>query len=292
MEFKKLLFVTKFNDLSFNALQSFLCLRKAALSHVVLANVIEREKVTMHRGVGYQKTEELRLRETANIRFIDWAETLFEQGLEVGVYIVVGNLVRKVIDAARKEEADLIVIGRSRQGFLEQLYSGSHITELLRRSSIPVMVYKPPSDRIDRIDKPFERPLLATDWSPTSLLAAQYLMSLGGVIKKALIVHVTNEKELKGSGMEIQRVRKDYRAKLDDIVEQFEAKGIDASGHLYIGEAVAEIERAAQEHQASTIVLGSSGLSPWQERWLGSVPRAIAEKSDYPTLVIPPIKGG
>lgn len=292
MEFKKLLFVTKFNDLSFNALQSFLCLRKAALSHIVLANVIEREKVAMHRGLGYQKSEEIRLRETANIRFIDWAETLFEKGLEVGVYIVVGNMVRKVIEAAKKEEADLIVIGRSPQRLLEQLYSGSHVTELIRQSAIPVMVYKPPSDKIDLIDKPFDRPLLATDWSPASLRAADILLSLKGIIKKALVVHVTNEKELKGSAMEIQKVRKTYRAKLDEVVERFEAEGIDASGHLYIGNAEEEIERAAQEHQASTIVLGSSGLSPWRERWLGSVPQAIAEKSDYPTLVVPPLQTG
>ena len=43
--------------------------------------------------VGYRKDEEIRLREAANIRFIDWSENLFEQGLEVGVYIVVGTLV-------------------------------------------------------------------------------------------------------------------------------------------------------------------------------------------------------
>ncbi len=287
MDFKKLLFVTKFNDLSFNALQSFLVLRKAALNHVVLANVIEREKVSMHRGLGYQKTEEIRLRETANIRFIDWAENLFEQGMEVGVYIVVGNLVSKVIEAARREEADLIVIGRSHQRFLEQLYAGSHVTELIRQSAIPVMVYKPPSDKIELLDRPFERPLLATDWSAASLRAIDCLISLKNVVKKVIIVHVTNEKELKGSAMEIQKVRKTCRTHLGDIARRFETQGIDASGHLYIGDAAEEIEKAAQEHQASTIVLGSSGLSPWRERWLGSVPQTIAEKSDYPTLVIP-----
>jgi hypothetical protein len=83
MEIKKLLFVTKFEEMGFDALQSLLSLTKAALNHVVFVNVIEREKVAMHRGVGYQKKEEIRLRETANIRFIDWAEDLFEQGMEV-----------------------------------------------------------------------------------------------------------------------------------------------------------------------------------------------------------------
>lgn len=290
MEIQKLLFVTKFNDLSFNALQSLLCLRDASLNHVVLANVIEREKVAMHRGLGYQKSEEVRLRETANIRFIDWAENLFEQGIEVGVYIVVGNLVHKVIEAAHKEQADLIVIGRSRKGFIDQLYSGSDVTEILRQAATPVLVYKPPTDKIDLLDKPFDRPLLATDWSPASTQAEEILLPLKGVVQKVNVVHVASEKDLKGSAMEIQKVRKQCRAKLEAIADRFESNGIDASAHVYIGDPIEEIERAAAECQASMIVMGSSGKSAWTERWLGSTPQTIAEKSEYPTLVTPPIK--
>ena len=287
MDIKKLLFVTKFNDLSFNALQSILHLRTAALQHVEFAHVIEREKVAMHRGLGYQKSEEIKLRETANIRFIDWAENLFEQGMEVGVYIVVGNLVSQVIEAARKEQPDLIVIGRSNKGLIDQLYTGSDITEIIRQASTPVLIYKPPTDKIDLEDKPFERPLLATDWSPASLRALDYLLPLKGVIKKVNLVHVASEKDLKGSAMEIQKVRKESRAKLDEMVDRLVAKGIDARAHVYIGDPEEEIERAANDCQASLIVLGSSGKSAWAERWLGSTPRIIAEKSDYPTFIVP-----
>jgi nucleotide-binding universal stress UspA family protein len=117
MEINKLLFVTKFEELGFDALRSLLTLRNSALDHVVFVNVIERDRVAMRRGKGYQKDEEIRLREAANIRFIDWSETLFEQGMEVGVYIVVGSLVPEVIKATQKEDADLIVIGRSHKPF-------------------------------------------------------------------------------------------------------------------------------------------------------------------------------
>jgi nucleotide-binding universal stress UspA family protein len=288
MEIKKLLFVTKFNDLSFNALQSLLSLRKAGLTHVVFVNVIEREKVAMHRGLGYQKAEEIRLRETANIRFIDWAEHLFEQGMEVGVYIVVGNLVSQIVEATRKEQADLVVIGYSRKRLLDQLYSGSDITELIRRTSVPVLVYKPPADKIDLLDKPFERPLLATDWSAAGKQAEKLLMPLKGVVNNIDIIHVADEKDLKGSAMQIQKLRKQTRAKLDTIADRFEDNGIEARAHVYIGDPLEEIERAAADCQSSMIVLGSSSRPAWKERWLGSLPRAIAEDSDYPTLIVPP----
>jgi nucleotide-binding universal stress UspA family protein len=288
MDIKKLLFVTKFNDLSYNALQSMLNLRKASLHHVVLTHVIEREKVAMHRGLGYQKSEEIKLRETANIRFIDWAENLFEQGMEVGVYIVVGNLVTQVIEAARKEIPDLIVIGRSHKGLIDQLYTGSDIIEIVRQSSIPVLIYKPPTDKIDLEDNLFERPLLATDWSSASLRALELLLPLKAVVKKVNLIHVASEKDLKGSAMEIQKVRKMSRSKLDDMVDRLGENGIEARGHVYIGEAEQEIERAAADFQASMIVLGSSGKSAWTERWLGSTPQLIAEKSGYPTFIVPP----
>jgi nucleotide-binding universal stress UspA family protein len=288
MDIKKLLFVTKFEELGFDALQSLLSLRKASLNHVVFVNVIERDRVAMHRGTGYLKEEEIRLRETANIRFIDWAEDLFEQGMEVGVYIVVGSLVSEVIKAAQKEETDLIVIGRSHKGVLEHLYSGSDITELLRRVEIPVLVYKQLSETAIAIEKPFEKPLLAIDWSPASLSAVEYLKTLKDVIQELDIIHVVSQKKLKGtSAMGIQAIRKDTRKKLDEICNVFEAEGVKADAHVYIGEPDEEIEKAAREHQATMIVLGSSGKTAWVERWLGSTPQSIAEDSIYPTLLIP-----
>ncbi len=189
MEIKKLLFVTKFKELRFDALQSLLPLKEAALKHVVFLNVIERTKLAMSR-TGYKKDEVTKQREMANIRFIDWAENLFEQGLEVGLYIVVGSLVSQVIEAAKKEEADLIVIGRSNKGVLEQFYSGSDVVELLRRASTPVLVYKQIAENAREIDRPFERPLLAVDWSSASLNAVEYLKAMKNIIKQINVIYV------------------------------------------------------------------------------------------------------
>lgn len=291
MEIQKLLFVTKFEGLGFDALQSLLSLRKAALNHVVFVNVIERDKVAMRRGTGYQKTEEIRLRERANIRFIDWAETLFEQGMEVGVYIVVGTLVSQVIEAAKKEEADLIVIGKSNKPKLEQFYSASDVTEIIRRASIPVLVYKPTPENNTSLEHPFERPLLATDNSAGSLRAVQYLKGISAALEEIHLLNVVEEKALIGdSSMSIQKSRKEARQRLEQICEEFESAGIRSRAHVYVGQPFEEIERAARDCKATLIVAGSSAKAAWTERWIGSVPRAIAEKSMYPTMLVPPEK--
>ena len=291
-EIQKLLFVTKFQELCYDALQTMLNLRTSGLNHIVFINVIERDRVAMRRGKGYDKAEEVRLREAANIRFIDWAENLFEQGMEVGVYIVVGSMISEVIKAAEKEEADLIVIGRPEDaGMLEMLYAGSDITELLRRTSIPVLVYKPLAEHPMALGKPFTRPLLAVDWSPASLKAVEYLKELKDVAEEINVIHVADEKSLKGSdAMAIQKTRKDTRRKLDKICDVLEDEGIPARSRVYIGDPDTEIEKAARECQATMVVIGSSAKSAWKERWLGSTPRNLAEKSVFPTLIIPPEK--
>ena len=289
MKIEKLLFVTKFEQLWFDALQSLLELRKTGLNHVVFLNVIERDKVALRRGTGYRKKEEVKLREIANIRFIDWAESLFEQGMEVGAYIVVGSLVQQVILAVEKEDVDLIVIGRPKKGKLEQFYSGSDVTEIIRRSKTPVLVYKYLHPDGMQTEKPFEKPLLALDWSSASLRAVQYLKKLKGIVSEINAVHIIDEGQLKGdSSMAVQKSRKDSRQKLENICDDFEKEGIRAKPHVYVGNAILEIEKAARECQATMVVAGTSGKGSLKERLIGNIPEALARDSVFPILLIPP----
>ncbi|MBW1616005.1 MAG: universal stress protein [Deltaproteobacteria bacterium] len=288
MNTKKMLFATKFNELRFDALQSLLNLRKASYNHVVFLTAIETQKVAMHRGIGYQKREEVKLKEKANIRFIDWAETLFEQGMEVGVYIVIGSFIGQLVKAAKKEEADLIVMGRTRKKRFEQFYSGSDITEIIKRTLIPILIYsKPQKDRGANVDfKPFDRPILAVDWSPVCQEAVEYLKGLSDVVQRVEIVHVADENELKGSSaMGIQKTRKEVMKKLEKICDELESVGIDSRPHVYIGDKNAEIEKAAIECQATMIIAGAH-KNAWKERLIGSIPKKLAEKSTFPVLLI------
>lgn len=288
MKIEKLLFATKFEELWLDALQSLMGLRKADLNHVVFLNVIERDKVAMHRGAGYQKGEEVKLREMANVRFIEWAEGLFEQGMEVGVYIVVGSLLREITSAVEKEGIDLVVMGHQKKRNIEILLSGSEITELLRRTSTPVLVYKYMLDSGKVNEGPFDRPLLTTDWSPASERAVKYLSTLKNVIQKVRIIHVVKDKLLDGlSAMEVQKFRKENRKKLDKVCKVFEDEGIAAEPYFCIGNVITEIEKAAIEFKASMIVAGATGKGTLKERLLGSIPMELAEKSVFPTLLVP-----
>jgi len=288
MAVKKMLFVTQFDELWFDALQSLMDLRKSGFNHVVFIHVIERDKVAMHRGRGYLKDEEIKLREIANVRFIDWAESLYEQGMEVGAYMVVGDLVPKVVSAAREEGVDLIVTGHHKKSRIEGLYAGSEELEILQRTATPVLIHKYilPSGKVN--NRPFEKVLFATDWSHESEKAVEYLIGLKEVIQEIEIIHVASEKSLDGSSaMEVQKTRKEGKKKLDEVCEIFLAEGIEAKPHLYVGDVAEQINRAAHERGASMIVAGTAGQGSLKKRWLKSVPGKLVDQSEIPVLLIP-----
>ncbi|MDY6844660.1 MAG: universal stress protein, partial [Thermodesulfobacteriota bacterium] len=272
MNINKLLFITDFEELWFDALNSLMDLRNAGLNHVVFLHVIEREKVAMHRGTGYLKDVEVRLKEMANVRFINWAESLFEKGMECGAYIVIGDPVSKAVSAAKEEEIDLIVTGRHQKGRFEELYASSETIELLRRTATPVMVHKYMLKSGKVNERPFEKPLLAIDWSPSSKKALEFLISIKDAIQKAEIIHVLSEKEIKGlSKTEMQKMQKSSKKRLEETRDTLEREGINSGSHLYIGDVASQIEKAAYEQEATMVILGTTGKSSLKERFLGSV---------------------
>ena len=292
MEIKKLLFVTQFEDLRFDTLQLFLELRRAHLEHIVFLNVIQRDKVALQRGVGYKKDEEVKLREMANIRFIDWAENLFEQGMEVGVYIVVGSLVQQVLSAVEKEGIDLVVIGNPEKKRFTPFISGSDVSELIHRIPVPVMIITVPSEEKRLTENPFHRPLLAVDWTPGDMAAVGFLQQLKGVIQEVNVIHVAAEQALKSSSaMGVQKTRKKHREKLEGICEQFETAGLQARSHVYVGDPREEIERAARDCQASMIVSGIPEKRSWGGKVRKSLPVRLTEKTAFPVLLVPPDSG-
>jgi len=264
-------------------------LRKADFNHFVFLHVIKREDVAMHRGVGYLKEEEVKLREMANVRFIDWAESLYEQGMEVGAYVSLGDPVTKIVNTAKEEGIDLIVTGRHKRTNLIELLACPESIGVIRRTSIPVLVYKYmlPSGKVN--DKPFERPLLATDFSPATQRAIPYLISLKNVINKIEVIHVVSEKSLKDtSSLAVQKVRKQNRQKMDEICEMFKSADIEAEAHLYVGDVTEQVEKAVQERGATMIVVGKTGKKTVTENLLGSFPKKLVEESGLPVLLISP----
>ena len=281
MEIKKMLFVTDFEGLWFDALRSLMALREVGLDHVVLLHVIERK-------IGYYtKEEKARLKAMAEVRFVDWAQSIYEEGMECGSYIVVGDTVGKIHEAAKEEGVDLVVINRQKRTKMEKFYVDSKTIEFLRKTPAPVLVHKYKAESGRAGDKLFERPLLAMDWSPPATRALEFLVGLKSIMKKLLVVQVITERGVEGLGRRgLQKMEREHRKRLDELCTALEGEGIEADAHLYMGD-VNQIQNAGREYEATLIATGTTGKSAWQARWLRSVSQELTELSELPTLLVP-----
>ena len=172
---------------------------------------------------------------------------------------------------------------------------GSHILDILRRSDIPVLMskymvqYEWEGEELSRVnDRPFQHPMLATDWSHPSANALQHLFALKGLSEKILIVHNIGSKISKGLEKEaLAALEKKSKDRLATYCSKLKQQELATEYHLSMGKTVPEILRLSRDHNASMIVMGKTGKDWFQEYWLGGVSHRLAELSELPVLLVP-----
>ena len=295
MMFKKILFHTRFRELAFNALKTILELKKAGLETIILTHIIPLDEVSFVPYGGYLKKAEEQFKTEARIRFEDWQQSIADLGVESKIRIEVGLTNAEILAIAEEEAVDLIVIGRKKRTLFEKVYVGSHILDIFRRSVIPVLMskhtveYELGGKQLFRVsDRPFQRPMLATDWSQPSANALQTLSALKGVVETVLVVHNIGSKISKGLNQaSLSALEKESKTRLASYCHKLDQWGMATEYHLSMGKTVPELIRLSRDHQASMIVMGQTGKDWFQEYWLGGVSHRLAELSELPVLLVP-----
>ena len=294
MSVERILFPTKFRELSFNSLEQLFALKDSGLKEIILCHVISREDVGFVPYGGYMKEEEERLREEARIRFEDWQKSISEKGINSKIVIRVGEPVPQILHAAEDEQAHLIVVGKKKKS-IEHPFAGSNTLDIVRRSKVPVLVskfmvsYEIEGEHHQRMnDRIFERPMLVTDWSEPSLRALNFLKSIQGIVEEALIFHdIDVELVKKKHGEDLDTLKKISTEKLGTFCKELDKEGTACETHLGAGKILDEILRISRDRQASMIILGTSGKGWLSEFIHGSVSHEVVKMSELPSLLVP-----
>ena len=295
MAFKTLLYHTRFRELAFNSLKSLLELKAVGLKKVVLAHVIPREDVAFVPYGGTLKDFENRIREEARLKFDDWIQTIGDPQLEFHQRIEVGATNAAILDMAKEDRADLIVVGRKKRTALEKVYVGTHVLDILRRSNVPVLMskymvqYEWQGESLMRTNEQiWKRPLLASDWSEPSRRALDATLALKGLVEKLIVTHVLGARRIKNlEPPALKRIEDESEKRLQAYCRQVDEAGIQSESHLAVGRTVEEIIKMSRDFGATMIVMGRTGKDWFHEYWLGGVSHQIAELSELPVLLIP-----
>ena len=211
----------------------------------------------------------------------DWAGKFADYGLQSKDLVLDEPLVPAVLNAVRQEGVSLVAANLNRDE--KRTLRGSLTRELLRKSSVPVLVLPEDAKASGSTEKGILAHLIfVTDWSSVSEKAMRYLLSLdlNEITETLDIVHVIDRK------LSVRDIRS-LQYKLKESRKIFMDHGIDAESHVYAGKPAEEIMLAAEDYDATCIIMGTTAKSAVKDLLYGSYSYQVAEVSAIPTLVIP-----
>ena len=288
MSIKRLLYCTKFRDLSLQALKELFVLKKVGLEEIILLHIIPREDVSYVFPFGYLGEKANRLKEEAELRFEVWGKEIRASGLNYRTIIKVGDPVYDIPAVCDEEKVDLLVLGKKKR---ETLFVGSRTKEILKQVKVPTLVFKYKLKEEDlEIEKKnlFQRPLVAIDFSPPSLRALEFFYRLKDVFEGGTVVYVIPSARVEGlDKMRVKALEEDASQKLDNLLKNYFENTEKVEKLILLGEPQEMVLDLASEKEATLVILGRSEKTFIDRLFLGSVANYLLDRARTPVLIVP-----
>lgn len=174
---KNILFPTDFSQPSREALPFALALARRYESTVFLANIVEEIPVTSV-PMDVMPPDREHDHERALKRMTEFLRFNSLEGMKTEIVLESGFVWPAIQKIADDRKIDIIVLGTHGRGAIQRLFMGSTSEQIFRHANCPVMTIgphaKPTLGRYDHV----ERILFATDFSPASLHALTFALTL------------------------------------------------------------------------------------------------------------------
>lgn len=215
-------------------------------------------------------------------------------GVKIDIVVREGPVVPMILEVARTTGADLIVIGTHGRSGFERLLLGSVAERTLRKAACAVMTV-PPADRTAMPGRDTRSIVCAIDFSPVSLKALAYALSLRKELQATLLLTYVFDgpaARLMSGGVTLetstytQKVQDDTRTALRALVPNDARAGCQTEEIVTIGRPHEEIVRLARERDADLIVMGVHGRSALNLALFGSTANQVVRHASCPVVTV------
>jgi len=213
------------------------------------------------------------------------------RGIEVDVVSRVGPPAEVLVAAAAERQADLIVVGTHGRTGLARVLIGSQATEVIRTSTIDVLVCRGP------VTAPFTRPLVAHDFSPAAQIALEHTAALCpsgttiGVIHAWQLPAGSWGATLLGQARFPWNTVRDAvvsgaKAQADKVAAAAKAAGLTIDVQLEQGSPTDAVTAVAERGGHDLIAVGAHGHRGVRRLLLGSVAESTIRHAPCTVLVV------
>ncbi len=276
---EKMLFPTDFSPYSMIVTEFFDDLKTAGVREVGVLFVVNTARLSSVSG-GFDLARYIDLEEKrAEEELPNLLEKLEKAGLKAKLIkpFPSGNPVTEILKASKSY--DFIAMGARGRGIFKEILLGSVSEGVARRAEIPVYVFKSKTEVLEdgvKCYKPcdylFSRILVAFDFSKHSQKALEYASEVAARTRGELIMlHVEEGKS--------------RREELASVAEELRARGLKVVDISDVGSPVKVILSKQEELKATTIFLGSRGMSFAKSLIGGSVSDPVLRMSEVPVFI-------
>jgi nucleotide-binding universal stress UspA family protein len=271
-------------------------LAECVLPHVIAIAPVTNARVTLlhvmqplqnGRGSSAVDPIEWHLQKQNSEKYLEQVASQMNKSGILGVehIILEGGPASSVVDFARNNNVDLIVLSTHGQSGLSGWNVSSVVQKILLRSYKSILLvraYMPPSAGMTKVR--YKRLFIGMDLSPRSEFVLPYAISLAQFHKSQVLLETVIEKPKTINRFPLSEediklinsfVEKNFQAAaryLKQLVTQFSMKELKLKAHVSIGEsAITVLHDLAEESNADLVMLAAHGYTG-EKRWpYGSV---------------------
>lgn len=229
------------------------------------------------------------LRDYAEEQLREFAKVHAEGGIQAKVTVQEGVATESILEFAKENAIDMIVMGtHGRKGF-QRLTVGSVTERVLRRAGCPVLVVRRPAHNFVVPESGAEpvhlgKILFCSDFSECSDRALAYALSLAVEYKSDLsLLHVLEHiPSTQDRGVEVTRARQH----LEDSLPEEARNRCRITPIVLIGKPYEEIVRQAEQDQTDLVVVGIRGRNALDLAVFGSTTHRVIQLGPCPVLAI------
>lgn len=218
---------------------------------------------------------------------------LARDGLILEPDVVVGRPASVIVDAARSDGADAIVMGSRGRGPMATMVLGSVSAEVVGHAPCPVIVARRPT---------MGNVMVAVDGSDTTDRVVQAVIGLGCFAGQRLEVVAVAPSPVPGPGVmlgagygmsvawfeeSVQAAREAMATTATEVAATLEAAGFEVSWSVPLGDPASTLVDHAASSHADAIVVGTHGRTGIDRLLMGSVARNVLLHAHTTVVVVP-----
>ncbi|MCC7104981.1 MAG: universal stress protein [Chloroflexi bacterium] len=224
------------------------------------------------------------------------ADRLLAEGIKAEPHVYYDEPVPAILDAANRQHADMIVMSTHGRGGIARMLYGSVADQILRRSTVPVLVVPsivdhgwPADDKLSVLV-----PLDGSELAEEALLAVNQVKDAFGARLMLLRVVPPVTSTLHGPSHAYVPFNEDLEVAaaqryVDHEAAQLTARGYDVKTIVVVGDPARAIGNVAREQRADLIAMATHGKGGLSRLILGSVATATLRHTTVPLLLIRPL---